>query len=493
MSDSPSPLPSLLLSEHHLEEEEEEEEEEYDQNDDDQGLVSPVTTDDESMAPTGTVQTGVMEGLLELPRVTWMTDRRPPLKGTEAIVDEIDRHDPQSNGHVETSDDNRLSRLISHKSKMDDDSLGLGSASSPHQEPHCHQREPEGAVSRHAIRESRRFSDDFQKEVMGEGQVVVDCGEERNGGGCTVTTNSDASHSSPPTALKEISISRHLHDEDDGFEAEDEHDIMEESLKIPLPISVLAVRAQGPETSPKSEDDENGHHDSDHSLLNASLDAPSLPREPAFRPPHTAELVPPESDMSVFSVHSGYGLHDQSGLLPRIVHGTMVQTTGVHHPYPGHVHHVQQGISAQLSMGSSNGYPPQHYHSHYGGTPIPPPAVMIPPSSGKRKVHFRLVEDILLPTRKKTSFLSFRRPSHRSLLTASPVAEEPPTEVDRGRVTVSWYEGTTALELTEHVRTAVIRKLDLRGTTKLADLRILDETTNPPEGMYVSVEIATRT
>ena len=121
---------------------------------------------------------------------------------------------------------------------------------------------------------------------------------------------------------------------------------------------------------------------------------------------------------------------------------------------------------------------------------MPPPAVIMAQSQvvGKRKIHFRLVEDIRIPTSTRKgmrgSFLSFRRNSSRNnnLLMTPPLEEEPPQEMDRGRVTVSWYEGTTTLELMEHVRNAVIRKLGLQGTTKLAELRILDEGSNPPEG-----------
>ena len=474
MSDGQSPPPSVVLPE-----------EPQEQDDDEQDLVSPVTTDDESMAAptptrctTTTTTTGNSfheMGRPELPRVTWTTDRRPVV-GTEPIT-EFDERRLKRQGMVNVEDEieNALDP-ISHKTKMDDDSLGLRSASSS-QEPHCAQKDPEGAVSRHAIRKSRRFSDEFQNEVM---KFPDEYGKGSNEGKITPSTHSDISHVSPPAGLKEISITRHQQDEDDGLE-EDENDDLGESIKSPL--SVKGSETQPPEvdTAPKFEENKARQHNSDRALLNASMEAPP-PNEPSLRPPSMAEYIPVESDMSVFSVHSGYARHEQSALLPRIVPGTMVQSQTLHLPFPTHVHHIQQGITTQHSMGSSNGYPPQHYHPHYGGAPMPSPVVMGPPSVGKRKVHFRLVEDIPLPTRRKASFLSFRRPSHRNSLTASPVAEEPPTEVDRGRMTVSWYEGTTTLELMEHVRTAVIRKLDLRGSTKLADLRILDESASPPEG-----------
>jgi len=55
--------------------------------------------------------------------------------------------------------------------------------------------------------------------------------------------------------------------------------------------------------------------------------------------------------------------------------------------------------------------------------------------------------------------------------------------VERGRITVSWYEGTTTLELNEHVRKSVVRKLKLDEHMEIADLRFIDETSDPPEGM----------
>ena len=64
-------------------------------------------------------------------------------------------------------------------------------------------------------------------------------------------------------------------------------------------------------------------------------------------------------------------------------------------------------------------------------------------------------------------------------------------QAERGRVTVSWYEGTNSLELTEHVRNAIIRKIGLEGNMKLAEFRILDDTSNPPEGMFIHFHICT--
>ena len=58
--------------------------------------------------------------------------------------------------------------------------------------------------------------------------------------------------------------------------------------------------------------------------------------------------------------------------------------------------------------------------------------------------------------------------------------------VDRGSVTISWFDGTSSLELQQHVRKSVVRKLQLLDSMviDIEDLRIFDETTNPPEGMF---------
>jgi len=114
-------------------------------------------------------------------------------------------------------------------------------------------------------------------------------------------------------------------------------------------------------------------------------------------------------------------------------------------------------------------------------------------SSGKRKIHLRLLEDIPVSS-KRVSFLGFggRKKKRSSLLT--PRSFDPPEEekeekdefIDRGRVTVSWYEGTTSMELLEHVQNSVKRKLGLDKNSKLSDLRILDEGFDPPEEIVLS-------
>jgi hypothetical protein len=179
-----------------------------------------------------------------------------------------------------------------------------------------------------------------------------------------------------------------------------------------------------------------------------------------------------------------------------------------------HLHNMDINSVARTSLSSviSNGYHHANTSTTNGlvaypngevGIPHMPPLVLsqtngsyhglpaalapAPPVGGKRRIHFRLVEDVSKPDY-TSLFATFRK---RSILrknpVTSPIDEKVPSHiqtkwVDRGSLTVSWYEGTSSIELQEHVRNSVIRKLRLQGTTKLADFRILDDSVDPPEG-----------
>ena len=65
----------------------------------------------------------------------------------------------------------------------------------------------------------------------------------------------------------------------------------------------------------------------------------------------------------------------------------------------------------------------------------------------------------------------------------SPISEskqEHLKPIDRGVITLSWFEGTTSMELQEHVRKSVTRKLKLPKHIQLIDVRVLDESSDPP-------------
>ena len=138
---------------------------------------------------------------------------------------------------------------------------------------------------------------------------------------------------------------------------------------------------------------------------------------------------------------------------------------------------------------------------------LPPSTVLMHQEaapSGKRKIHLRLVEELPEPKKvvppKRVSFLrTLGRKSSHSMLgsssallkveedNANPAPPAGPQYREHGKVTVSWYEGTSSLELHEHVRSSVLRKLQLvskNSTDKLSDLRVLDESSDPPEGTF---------
>lgn len=365
---------------------------------------------------------------------------------------------------VGNTKNNQISRT------MDDDSLGLRSAggSSP-----PHQREPEGDVPRHRIGESRRFSDDLYAIVSKE----LDDDRE------TSTSDNEVrplQPPSPPQVIKEISIREDIDYDEDGNEGDGDGDeVSEPSAAVevvrisstPSPAPLKATQAHSP-TEPQDS----------WKPMNDSFEIMNTPHrgEQSLRPPSIPDQTPQESDLSVYSIHSGFAIQDPHA--PRIVPGMMVQSPAPYaHPYATLTSQIHPALQSQ----HSNGYS-QHYQ-HHPYAPPPPPVVMAPPSIGKRKVHFRLVEDLAAPTWKgvRGSFLSFRRGSNRNLLAPSPMMEES-QQMERGRVTVSWYEGTNSLELTEHVRNAIIRKVGLEGTIKLAEFRIMDDTSNPPEEIVLS-------
>lgn len=114
-------------------------------------------------------------------------------------------------------------------------------------------------------------------------------------------------------------------------------------------------------------------------------------------------------------------------------------------------------------------------------------------SGGRRKIHLRLREEVQSPhKRRRSSFLGhIRRRSSRMLGVESSlesVAEQPEfVSLERGLLSVSWYVGTSAVDLQEHVRKSVLRKLRLPPRTQLIDLRLLDESMSPPEGKEIFV------
>ncbi len=124
---------------------------------------------------------------------------------------------------------------------------------------------------------------------------------------------------------------------------------------------------------------------------------------------------------------------------------------------------------------------------------------------GRRSIKLRLLEEVEGSHSAGTPFSKRLNLSRRfrslSLSTVMvPLDEKSSTDatsvdntmdsvIDRGTITVSWYEGTTSSEMQEHVTNCVLRKLNspLRGGSngakiKLEDVRLLDENVTPCEG-----------
>lgn len=70
--------------------------------------------------------------------------------------------------------------------------------------------------------------------------------------------------------------------------------------------------------------------------------------------------------------------------------------------------------------------------------------------------------------------------------TFSPKGIDRTRSIDRGMLTVSWYEGTTTSELKKHVRKSLVRKLRLGPKFFLENIRVIDESIQPHEEIVLS-------
>lgn len=201
-----------------------------------------------------------------------------------------------------------------------------------------------------------------------------------------------------------------------------------------------------------------------------------------FLADHESVPIPHLPPLMVPGVGSGPSYDSMS--VQGASHALHVNHTGYQHP-PSILH--QQSSFASIQQ-----------HQQQAGFSVPNQVTTLP--GGKRKIHLHLWEDLsALSQPEKSSFLSFRR--RKGILRKHPTDSTPNSELgdsnhstgnndsqwaDRGRLTISWYEGTTSLELQEHVHNSVIRKLGLKSTTKLLDFRVLDESSNPSEEIVLS-------
>jgi hypothetical protein len=133
------------------------------------------------------------------------------------------------------------------------------------------------------------------------------------------------------------------------------------------------------------------------------------------------------------------------------------------------------------------------------GSYTTPRSALLGSNPTKRKIILRLEEEIRNHQKQKgqqgfhNSFLGHirRRSSGMMMFGSSPLIPsiddlpEDESHVPRGKITVSWYEGTSSFELQEHVRRCILRKIvksNDQDTIELEDFRILDDDSDPAEG-----------
>ena len=109
-------------------------------------------------------------------------------------------------------------------------------------------------------------------------------------------------------------------------------------------------------------------------------------------------------------------------------------------------------------------------------------------TGGRRKIKLRMEEELPVAADDERGFLrSIRRSAlfGSGELSSGRASPDVRKQVDRGTLTISWFEGTSTLELQEHVRNSVIRKLKLPKHIELVDFRVIDESSDPPEDIVL--------
>jgi hypothetical protein len=415
---------------------------------------------------------------------------RSPTTGAGGETFPLEEFSESPQNNLVAKSTSELSLTVNSAAMVDDDSEAGRSS----------QVDPDGAMPSHRSSLSRRFSED---ELHSEDVLLF---EEAN------VSSVDPSKSPPgtppisPLAPLEIREVRPPENEEitlvpENLQAEQQQE--PENLQI-----IEQAQEQSPVGLPYTRQGYIHSVERPHEYNNIPHD------------PHEYNNIPHESDNSILSTHtpSVASGSRQIEFSPAQVSAHLpptVQTIAAIHQPPDRATPLFQPTLQRIPASAPTVpiLPPAHamlpqqhsvpvpahangYHPHFQtAAPIMPTMPTMPPSSimmsngGKRKIYLRLVEDVNTPQSRKGLFL-FKRRSSRGIL-ATPGAEmgtpDQPQTLGRGSVTVSWYEGTTSQELHEHVQNSVIRKLGLQGTVKMYDLRILDETTNPPEGKHSTV------
>ena len=155
---------------------------------------------------------------------------------------------------------------------------------------------------------------------------------------------------------------------------------------------------------------------------------------------------------------------------------------------PLQVNYVHQPLGVPPSAFSQT--PPiQQVSPAYNGTPMKK-TMQYQTQPMKRKMKLRLVEErrIMHDDPEKKSLFSMIRQKSNSIGAENDELLSPDSKkfslsmINHGLISVSWFEGTTTIELEEHVLKSIQRKLELGSKRIIKNVRLLDDSINPPEG-----------
>jgi hypothetical protein len=189
------------------------------------------------------------------------------------------------------------------------------------------------------------------------------------------------------------------------------------------------------------------------------------------------------------------------------------------YPSVGQMHpiqHIMYPTGAYDHMGAVQPQIPPQYHATHGMNPamMQPMTTNITTSNpaGRRSIHLHLMQEesvssctprtATLNKLTRPSFLFRRDPNHSRAMSLTRVPStnrllpksssagslttlEKDKFIDKGSITVSWYDGTSASELQGHVKRSVIRKLRLEKGLRVEHIRIIDERVVPSEGTFL--------
>lgn len=229
------------------------------------------------------------------------------------------------------------------------------------------------------------------------------------------------------------------------------------------------------------------HYDN---LLQAPDENANLPLDDnSWRPSQMSSY--PSSPLTTMQAPQAIALNNGSYMvmappqMPQIPHHPSQPQHAFIAPAPAMLHH-QSSFHSQQQLRTSFGY-----QTMTNMAPIPSPTATA--TGGKRKIKLKLQEETTArPSHLRRASFFFGGRSTRKLMMSEPLPEtEELKEKDRGTITVSWYEGTSSIELQEHVNRSVERKLKLKDGQELDDIRILDTKMDPPEEIVLCPYIPT--